>query len=157
MINRRLVLSLCILALTLPTFAQKTSKKTSEAGAPDKALMQKIWDGWATLDPANVDQFYAKGDHTFFDIAPLKYSSWDEYKKNVINVLADYKSATCTVNDDAQIHSAGDFAWGSATVKYDMVHKSGKHDMGNFRWTVIWQKEDGKWLTVHEHVSEPLQ
>jgi len=157
MINRRLVLSFCMLALTLPTFAQKSSKKMSDSGAPDKVLMQKIWSGWATLDPANVDQFYAKGDHTFFDIAPLKYSSWDEYKKNVTNVLADYKSATCTVNDDAQVHSAGDFAWGSATINYDMVHKSDKHDMGNFRWTVIWQKESGKWLIVHEHVSAPLQ
>ena len=29
--------------------------------------------------------------------------------------------------------------------------------MGDFRWTVIWQKEDGKWLIVHEHVSAPLQ
>ena len=147
---RRLALWFCVLALALPTFAQKS-------GAPDKALMQKIWSGWETLDPANVDQFYAKGDHTFFDIAPLKYSSWDEYKKNVTNVLADYKSAACTVNDDAQTHSAGNFAWGSATVKYDMVHKNDKHDMGNFRWTVIWQKEGGKWLIVHEHVSAPLQ
>jgi hypothetical protein len=29
--------------------------------------------------------------------------------------------------------------------------------MGNFRWTVIWANEDGKWLTVHEHVSVPIQ
>lgn len=68
--------------------------------------MQKIWDGWATLDPANVAQFYAKGPHVFFDIAPLKYNSWDEYQQGVKNVLAPYKSATVTVNDDAQIHPA---------------------------------------------------
>jgi ketosteroid isomerase-like protein len=29
--------------------------------------------------------------------------------------------------------------------------------MGAFRWTVVWQKEDGKWLIVHDHTSEPLQ
>jgi hypothetical protein len=29
--------------------------------------------------------------------------------------------------------------------------------MGNFRWTVVLENQDGKWLTVHEHVSEPLQ
>jgi hypothetical protein len=28
--------------------------------------------------------------------------------------------------------------------------------MGNFRWTVIWEKEDGKWVIVHEHVSAPM-
>ena len=28
--------------------------------------------------------------------------------------------------------------------------------MGNFRWTVVFENEDGKWLIVHEHVSAPL-
>ena len=119
--------------------------------------MQTIWSGWATLNPANVAQYYAAGPHTFFDIVPLKYASWDEYQKGVTGVLAGYTAATCTVNDDAEIHNAGTLAWGTATVKYDMTQKSAKHDMGNFRWTVVWQKQGGKWLIVHEHVSEPLQ
>jgi ketosteroid isomerase-like protein len=38
-----------------------------------------------------------------------------------------------------------------------MTEKSGKRDLGAFRWTVIWQKEGGQWLIVHEHVSAPLQ
>jgi hypothetical protein len=29
--------------------------------------------------------------------------------------------------------------------------------MGNFRWTVIFENQDGKWVIVHEHVSAPLQ
>jgi hypothetical protein len=29
--------------------------------------------------------------------------------------------------------------------------------MGTFRWTVIFESEDGKWLIVHEHVSAPIQ
>jgi ketosteroid isomerase-like protein len=28
--------------------------------------------------------------------------------------------------------------------------------MGNFRWTAVFEKQDGKWLIAHEHVSEPL-
>jgi len=134
------------------------AKNPASSKTPDKAYMQKIWDGWATLDPANVTQYYAGGPHTFFDITPLKYASWDEYQANVKNVLAGYKSATCTVNDDAMVHSHGDLTWGTATIKYEMTNKTGKVEMGNFRWTVIWEKQkDGKWLIVHEHVSEPLQ
>ena len=148
--TRRVALFICISVLAIPAFAAKSS-------TPDKALMQTIWSGWATLNPANVAQYYATGPHTFFDIAPLKYASWDEYQKGVTGVLAGYTAATCTVNDDAEIHNAGALAWGTATVKYDMTQKSGKHDMGNFRWTVVWQKQGGKWLIVHEHVSEPLQ
>lgn len=148
MIKRSLILSLCILALAVSTLASPI---------PDKAYMQKIWDAWATGNPANAAHFYAQGDRTFFDIAPLKYNSWDEYQKGATALEADYGSSTFTVNDDAQIHNAGQIVWGTATVKYDMVEKSGKHEIGAFRWTVIWQKENGKWLTVHEHVSEPLQ
>ena len=134
--------------------APKADKK---AGVPDKILMQRIWDGWATLDPANVAQYYAKGPHVFFDIAPLKYNSWDEYQDGVKKVLADYTAAKLTVNDDAEIHPAGDYTWGTATVSEDLTKKSGEHETGAFRWTVVWHNEGGQWLIVHEHVSEPLK
>jgi ketosteroid isomerase-like protein len=133
------------------------AKSENQKSGPDKAHMQKIWDGWSTLDPANVSQFYASGPHTFFDIAPLKYSSWDEYQKTVKQELADYKNAKFTVNDDAEVHPAGNYAWGTATIKEEMTHQNGKVDMGNFRWTVVFEKQGGKWLIVHEHVSVPAQ
>jgi ketosteroid isomerase-like protein len=151
-----LVLVLCVAcsALSSPAVAKVHAEKTA---APDKAYLQKIWDGWATLDPANVAQFYASGPHTFFDIAPLKYSSWDEYQKGVRQVVADFKSAKFTVNDDADLHPAGKYIWGTATVKEEMTHKNDKVDTGNFRWTVVFEQQGGKWLIVHEHVSVPLQ
>ena len=151
------VVLMVVLALSLATFAQKKSAKMAAGSMPDRALMQKIWTGWSTLNPDNVAEFYSKSPHTFFDIAPLKYNSWDEYQIGARKVLAGYKAAVCTVNDDAQIHPAGEYMWGSATVKFDMTQASGKRDLGNFRWTVIWGKQDGKWLIVHEHVSEPIQ
>jgi ketosteroid isomerase-like protein len=160
MLKRSFAVSLCLLALTLSGVAQtrKPAMKSKAAGAaPDKALMQKVWDGWGTMDPANVAKYYASGPHTFFDIAPLKYGSWDEYQAGVKGVLAGYKSAKFTVNDDAAVHAHGDLVWGTATVKNEMTTKAGKVEMGNFRWTVVWQNEDGKWLIVHEHVSAPLQ
>jgi ketosteroid isomerase-like protein len=158
--KRLLIVSLSLLVLTLCSAAQtrKPAMKKSPAGpAPDKALMQKIWDGWATLDPANAAKYYAPGPNTFFDIAPLKYLSWDEYQAGVKGVLAAYKSAKFTVNDDAAVHSHGDLVWATATVRDEMTTKAGKVEMGNFRWTVVWENAGGKWLIVHEHVSAPLQ
>ena len=159
MTKRLIAVLLCLLALTMGGAAQakKSSMKKSAGPVPDKAYLQKIWDGWSTLDPANVAQYYATGPHTFFDIAPLKYGSWDEYEKGVKEVLAGYKSAKCTVNDDAAIHPHGDLVWATATVAEQMTTKAGKVEMGNFRWTVVFENEDGKWLIVHEHVSQPLQ
>jgi len=157
-LNELLALSLCVLLLTGATSAAKTSKRSKAATgpAPDKAYLQKIWDGWGQLDPAKQAQFYAKGQHIFFDVAPLKYASWPEYQAGVVKELSDYKSAKFTVNNDAEIHSCGsDCAWSAATVKQDAVMKSGRRDLATFRWTAIFQRQQGKWLIVHEHVSMP--
>jgi ketosteroid isomerase-like protein len=151
---------LYLLALTLSAIAQPpkpAAKKSAAPPPPDRAYLQKIWDGWSTLDPANVAKFYASGPHTFFDIAPLKYGSWEEYDKGVKVVLSGYKSAKCTVNEDALVHPHGDLVWATATVAYEMAQKTGKVEMGAFRWTVVFENQDGNWTIVHEHVSEPLQ
>jgi ketosteroid isomerase-like protein len=150
--------AVAVTLLSSMTFGQaKKAPAKAAGGAPDKALMQKVWDAWSTLDPANAAPFYSSGPHVYFDIAPLKYGSWEEYQKGVVAVLADFKTAKLTVNDDAELHAAGPIYWGTATVKEDATMKSGKREMGNFRWTVVFQKENGKWLIVHEHISVPTQ
>jgi ketosteroid isomerase-like protein len=157
--KRLFAVSLCLL-VTLSGFAQmKKSDRKIIAAVPslDKAYLQAIWDGWSTLDPANVAKFYAAGPHTFFDIAPLKYESWEQYENGVKGVLSGYKSAKFTLNDDAAIHPHGDLVWATATVKTEMTTKAGKVEMGNFRWTVVFENQDGKWMIVHEHISAPLQ
>jgi len=160
MVKRFVTVFVCLLALILTGSAQSKkspAKKAAAIAAPDKAYLQKIWDGWSTLDTANVAKFYATGPHTFFDIAPLKYNSWEEYEKGVKAELGDYKSAKFTLNDDVAIHPHGDLTWVTATVAYEMTLKSGKVGMGTFRWTAVFENEDGKWLAVHEHVSVPNQ
>jgi ketosteroid isomerase-like protein len=147
---------LCLFALTSSIFAKPAHRKSAPP-APDKAYLQKIWDGWSTLNTANVAKFYASGPHAFFDIAPLKYNSWEEFQSGVKNELSDYKSAKFTLNDDVSIHPHGDLVWATATVKEEMTRKAGKVEMGNFRWTVVLENQDGRWMIVHEHVSEPIQ
>jgi ketosteroid isomerase-like protein len=155
---KRLSLLLCLLALTAIAQSPKaTAKKSAAPASPGRAYLQKIWDAWSTLDPANAAKFYASGPHTFFDIAPLKYGSWDEYAAGVKAVVSGYKSAKFTLNDDLAIHPHGDLVWVTATVKEEMTTNAGKVEMGNFRWTAVFENQDGKWLTVHEHVSAPLQ
>jgi ketosteroid isomerase-like protein len=152
---KRIVVMAFVVCVTITGLAQKVAK-ASTGGVVDKVYLQKIWDGWAALDAPKQKQFYAQGPHVFFDIAPLKYASWDEYEAGVTKELSDYKAAKFTVNDDLQIHRAGDAYWVTSTIGSDMTHKSGKRDMGQFRWTAVLEKKDGKWLIVHEHVSEPL-
>lgn len=157
MFKRRLTVLYCLLALGLSVSAQtKKSTAKSAVAPPDRAYLQKIWDGWAALNPDSVAQHYATGPRAFFDIAPLKYNSWEEYEKGSKAILANYKSAKFTLNDDLAIHPHGDLVWVTSTVAEEMTAKSGKVDMGNFRWTAVLEHQDGKWLIVHEHVSAPL-
>jgi ketosteroid isomerase-like protein len=150
-----LALVMCIMSFPQASSAQKANKVAVESATVDKAYLQKIWNGWATLDAAGQKQYYAQGPHVFFDVSPLKYGNWDEYQSTVSKDLADYKAARFSVNDDAQIHKSGDAYWVTATVASDMTRKSGKREMATFRWTAIFEKQNGKWLIVHEHVSEP--
>jgi ketosteroid isomerase-like protein len=151
-------------ASTVPAFSQQPAAKVSKAAAhatvgakaPSKALMDATWAGWSSGNPANVAKFYAKGPHVFFDIAPLKYNSWAEYEKGVVQVIGGLQSLKATVNNDAQIHRHGSLVWGTATVHHVDVAKDGKKSEGDFRWTVIWEKTGPEWLIVHEHVSAPL-
>jgi ketosteroid isomerase-like protein len=151
--NLHLILLFCVTTLSSVSFAE--TKKAASAG-PDKAYLQKILDGWSALDPAAMKQFYVQGDHLFFDIAPVKYSNWTEYQTGVTELLKAYKSFKMTLNDDAQIHHEGNLTWAVATIKEDAVTATGKHELGTFRWTVLFQKQpDGNWLIVHEHTSVP--
>jgi ketosteroid isomerase-like protein len=156
-----------VFALTLCGFAQeKTAPKKKEAkpaahkmagGGPDLAYLQKAWDAWGTMDTKNVAPYYVSGAGTFFDVAPLKYSSFEEYQAGAQGFFKDLKSVKFTVNDDAKVHGEGNWAWSTATVKEEATTKSGKHEMSTFRWTAIFEKTGDKWLITHEHISAPAQ
>jgi ketosteroid isomerase-like protein len=145
-----------LLVLSLASFAQPKKPAANSGPAPDKAFMQKVLDGWSTLDPADAAKFYAQGPGVFFDVTPLKYDSWEEYEAGVRKILAHYQSIKFTLNDDAAVQVQGDCAWGAATIKEDALLKNGKREMATMRWTVIWEKHGGQWLIVHDHTSEPL-
>jgi len=59
-----------------------------------RPLMQQIWDGWGTLDPANTAKFYSKdAERTFFRPRAMKYTGWNEYQAGVKKAFAYYSSA----------------------------------------------------------------
>ena len=155
--KRLLTILVCVLAISLSALAAAKKKKAPAPTAPDKKYLQKLLDGWSSLNPADMAQYYDQGEYLFFDIAPLKYNNWAEYQNGAGELLKNYKSAKLTVNDDAQIHTDGNLTWAAATVKEDAVTTSGKHELATWRWTVIFEKQAGKWMIVHEHTSAPLQ
>ena len=102
--------------------------------------------------------FYAQGPgHLFFDVAPLKYDSWDDYKAGVAPSLKDAPKVTYTLNDDLQIHPEGKITWVAGTLKMAGATPQGQKEIVTLRWTAVLELQDGRWLITHEHVSAPAE
>jgi ketosteroid isomerase-like protein len=140
--------------------AKTKTKESAVQSAADQQIrhrMDEVWAAWSTLDVKNAAKFYSKDPElVFYDVTPLKYSGWSEYERGVQKVLQSFKSVKCRMNDDARVWSRGDAALGTATVHLDMVTQDGKSQSADWRWTVIYEKQNGQWMIVHEHVSAPL-
>lgn len=162
----RALIALCLLALSLPVAAQssptpqsKTPTAPAGSAAPvDRAYLQSIWDGWASNDIEKQSRFYASGPgHLFFDVAPLKYNSWEEYKAGVGPSLKDMPKVTYTLSDDVQIHPAGPYTWVAGTLDMAGTSAQGEAQKLTLRWTAVLEQKDGHWVITHEHVSAPAE
>ena len=122
-----------------------------------KTLIQQYWEAWSTLNPDNAAPMYAKeADAVFFDVAPLKYNGWEEYKVGVKQVFASAASASFAPNEDLKVTRHGNIAWTSNTFRGTIHRKDGKTMELTGRHTAIWEKRGAHWIIVHEHVSAPL-
>ncbi|MGB8890338.1 MAG: nuclear transport factor 2 family protein [Candidatus Korobacteraceae bacterium] len=163
--NRPTFAAIVLMALALNAAAQNTSTPSSKAAGSkssatvDKAYLQSIWDGWASNDVEKQGRFYVQGpNHLFFDVAPLKYNSWDEYKAGVAPSLKDSPKVTFTLNDDIQIHPEGKITWVDGTLNMEGASPQGQKQTLTLRWTAILERQpDGRWLIQHEHVSVPAE
>jgi ketosteroid isomerase-like protein len=138
--------------LFLSVFAPGQSK-AERSDVPGKALMAKILAAWSHGGPAEAAVFYDKSpDDVYYDVAPLKYQGFADYQKGAEGA---FDTLNLTLGDDPKVHLAGNLAWGTSTFHADAKLKNGNRIDEQGRWTVVWQKKNGKWLMVHEHVSFP--
>lgn len=123
-----------------------------------RELVPKIVASWETFDLAKIEPYYAKdADLTYFDLAPLKYNNWADYRATVPKVLFEPNtSLKLKVNDDLRVHSRGSLAWATFTFGADMTTKQGAASHLDGRWTMVLEKRGQGWIVVHEHVSAPL-
>ena len=144
--------ALLLMMFCLPAFAQK------KGGDDFNGLIKRYYAAWSTLNPDNAAVFYAKdADLVFFDIDPLKYTSWQQYHDTFKNSVATgFTSLTITPNDDVRITRSGNLAITTLTFKLSAKPKDGSTLEFTGRHTIVWQKRGAKWLIIHEHVSKPL-
>lgn len=153
---RRIQVVLVALALfaAFPVAAHSPKNSTD---AQLKELVPQIVASWETFDLAKISPYYASDpDLTYFDIAPLKYDNWAEYKVGVQKTFFDTSKSIHFKLADLRVHSHGTFAWATFTFGADIVNKQGASSHLDGRWTMILEKRGAHWIVVHEHVSVPL-
>lgn len=156
MANRRILLTTVIASLLLAiTPFQAASADREEETL--RVLVPKIVAAWGTLDISKVEPYYATDpDFAYFDIAPMKYNNWKEYREGVQKALFEPNRSIEAKIDDLRIHRRGSLAWATFTAALDIVSKQGASSHINARWTMVLEKRANGWIVVHEHVSAPL-
>jgi ketosteroid isomerase-like protein len=135
-----------------------TELRGQQNGQALRALVPKIVASWESFDLAKIEPFYAQdADLTYFDLAPLKYNNWAEYRAGAQKFLFDPNTRIkLTVNNDLRVHSHGSFGWATFTFGAEITNKQGVTSHLDGRWTMLLEKRPKGWIVVHEHVSAPL-
>lgn len=151
---RQVLFATIVLGMILATSAQAADSET----AAIRATIEKAFDNWGTLNPDANDALYsAQSDVAWFDITPMRYTGWAAYKEGAKKVLDGFKDLKFTIGDDYAVTREGKTAWVTLTWKGVAHTKDGKEMVLEGRATEILQKQKGKWIIVHEHVSLPAQ
>jgi ketosteroid isomerase-like protein len=150
--KRALLACLVGMIVFVPATAQR------KQGADFNKMIKDYYAKWSTLNSDNPAPYYAKdAGLVFFDVDPLKYTSWQQYHDNFKNnVAAGFSSLTITPNDDIKTTRSGNMAFSTLTFHLSAKTKDGQALEFEGRHTIIWQLRGGKWMIIHEHVSKPL-
>ena len=151
-------LILILLAVGAVGFRGFTRSESQGGDAEFRSLIDKYYVAWSSMNIDSAGALYAKdADLVFYDIAPLKYKGWQEYAPGVKkNFFDNAISARLTPNDDLKVTRRGNIAWTSVTFHLSARFKNGQNLEADGRHTAVWEKRDGRWLIVHEHVSAPM-
>ena len=159
--SRLAVVLVTLLSLSVAASVSAQTKKAPAKTALEaefKVMIDQYYTAWSTLDPDKAAKYYAKdADLIFYDVAPLKYNSWAEYKAGVIKAFTEtMSSGKLTPMDDLKVTQRGNIVWTTVTFHLSAKPKAGGAMEVDCRHTAIWEKRGAKWLIVHEHVSAPL-
>lgn len=131
--------------------------KTLDASKELRPHINNLFAAWGTLDAAKVAPFYAKETgRAFYEITPLKFSSWAECAEGFRMMSTGAKSMKLDISPDFQAHSNGPIAWVTFTGTFTVETNDGKKQISKARVTEILQRDKDSWLIIHEHVSMPM-
>ena len=116
---------------------------TTEAGEPK----------WS-----KIEQLYASEDLLHYDaVTPHNFANVAEMRTAFTQMKATLgmKSLKLKARDDLDVFRRGYLVWTTVLHDIDAQLENGKELKFVQRQTGIWEKRDGNWVMIHEHLSAP--
>ena len=149
-----------IVVMTLLSVTGCTGASTKAADTT--AEVHEVLDRWAKAfrakDIDGIMAVYAAGDGVVaYDIVPpLQYRGKDAYRKNYVEFLDQYTGPIELELRDPHVVAGNDVAFIYSLERVSGTLKSnGQHSDLWIRASSGLRKIDGKWLIVHDHISDP--
>ena len=151
---------LCIVGISLAVLFVLVNLSVASPSADEdavRALVPKIVNAWGSLNISNVDPYYAPdADFAYFDIAPMKYNNWADYRQGVQKTFFDPNQSIKATVTDLRVHTRGSLAWATFVAGLDITPKQRNPSHLDARWTMVLEKRAKGCIVVHENVSAPL-
>lgn len=126
----------------------------------DEAEIRQMIDSWvASVRVKDIDglmSHYANDSVTFDIMPPLKHQGISAYRKLWEECLPYFEGNLGYEIRDLNITIGSDVAFSHSLNRMNGATTNGEKMDTWMRATVCYQKVDGKWKVVHEHVSVPI-
>jgi uncharacterized protein (TIGR02246 family) len=109
-------------------------------------------------DLNGVMNYYASDDSAvlFDSVPPRQFAGAAAIRKNWEQFMAAYPTTMHFDLLDWKAEASGDLGYGHGFVRVTGPAKDGTQQDMTVRLTDVFKKIDGKWVTIHEHVSWPV-
>src|SRR5215813_59419 len=141
-----------------PAVEQGLRQLVANVDAERKQIMQLLADyekAFRARDINVIMEMYSP-DVVAYDIAPpLEYKRRDAYRKSWENFFAAYDGPIDMEIREQQLRWSGGLAMTNNLERFTGTLKGGQRSETWVRVTDLYEKKDGKWRIIHEHVSVP--
>jgi ketosteroid isomerase-like protein len=128
-------------------------------GAAIRSLEQGLVAAFRAKDVAKIMSFFAPGDKLLvFDLpTPRSYVGHEAYTKDWQRFVQRIDGPLEVELSDLDVTTNGSLAFGHCIVHVAAEKLDGGALRHNARVTHVYEKTNGKWLIVHEHISVPIE
>ena len=127
-----------------------------------RQLTQQWIEGWSpgaeAFDPDSLQPLYAQGENAILvyddigeEVAVIR--SWDEYAQTWQPFMEQYAYWSIQLEGDIEVTIAEDMAVSNFVWVGEARYQDGREIAPKQYATLVWQKQDGNWVIVHEHLT----